>query len=258
MTISEFKDLFNILFFIVVGTVTILSYFQAKKSLFSPIRTETFKLQLQIFEKILLYFQNNSESDFDKRFDLDNILKLNNLKMLDEYIQVFFGQKGDEKVRNELFGQFVGGVVSKEKMNKLFLHVPLHNSDFINTEESFIKKENWHNYEYIAVQFTKKYSDEIKELENLSASPLLPNNVRRALKDFEETVHFNLQVIGEVVEEVAKTLPTESPKFNDVSNINHSGVWNIYNNKKKSLEEKAEIILKTINSYLNVEKLIEQ
>ena len=258
MTITEVKDCFNILFFIVVGTVTILSYSQAKKSLFSPIRTETFKLQLQSFEKILLYFQNNSDSDFDKKFDLNNILQLNNLKMLDEYIQIFFGEKGDEKAREKIFGQFVGGIVSQEKMHKLFLHVPLNNSDFKTADEPLVNKENWLNYECIMVQFTKKYSDELKELRNLSASPLLPQSVRDALKDFEQTVHFNLQLVGEIVEDVAKGLPIESPILNDIKNLNPSGVWNIYNNKKKSMEEKASTVLKTINSYLNVDNLLKQ
>jgi hypothetical protein len=58
------KNLANIAFFAIISLVTVLSYLHARKTLFAPIRTETFKLQLKAFEEILLYFQNKSESDF--------------------------------------------------------------------------------------------------------------------------------------------------------------------------------------------------
>ena len=43
--ITMAKDAANFVFFLVAGTIAILSYLQAKKTLFAPIRTETFKLQ---------------------------------------------------------------------------------------------------------------------------------------------------------------------------------------------------------------------
>lgn len=255
MSISDIKDIVNILFFIIIATITILSYTQAKKSLFSPIRTETFKMQLQAFEKILLYFQNNSESDFDEKFDLKNILQLNNLKMLDEYIGIFFGELGDENARKEIFGQFVGGVVSEEKLNKFFLHVPTKNSEIIQ-ENPLNNKNNWQEYNYIFVQFTKKYTDEMRELQNLSASPLLPESVRIALNDFEKSVRLNLQLVEEVVQEFARGLPIESPKIQDISDININGIWNVYNHKKINMENKAQVVLDSISTYLNIENLL--
>src|SRR5688572_24242827 len=56
--VSTIKDIFQILFFCVIVAVTILSYLQAKKTLFTPIKTETFKMQIKAFEEILLFFQN--------------------------------------------------------------------------------------------------------------------------------------------------------------------------------------------------------
>ena len=47
---TTIKDFFQIIFFCVVITVTILSYLQAKKSLFTPIKSETFKMQIKAFD----------------------------------------------------------------------------------------------------------------------------------------------------------------------------------------------------------------
>ncbi len=41
------KDIVNILFFLTVGTIGILSYLQAKKTIFTPLKTEIFKYQLK-------------------------------------------------------------------------------------------------------------------------------------------------------------------------------------------------------------------
>jgi hypothetical protein len=41
------KDIVNILFFLTVGTIGILSYLQAKKTIFTPLKTEIIKYQLK-------------------------------------------------------------------------------------------------------------------------------------------------------------------------------------------------------------------
>ena len=58
LSIPVAKDIVNILFFVTIGILGILSYLQARKTLFTPIKTETFKLQLKTFEELLLYFEN--------------------------------------------------------------------------------------------------------------------------------------------------------------------------------------------------------
>ena len=48
---SDLKDFFNIVFFLTVSIVAVLSYLQARKTLFSPIKTEIFKLQIEVNNK---------------------------------------------------------------------------------------------------------------------------------------------------------------------------------------------------------------
>jgi hypothetical protein len=75
--IDTVKDTMQVFFFIVAGTVTVLSYRQAKKTLFTPIKTEVFKMQVKAFEEILAFFQNKTESDFVEAFDFNYILTIN-------------------------------------------------------------------------------------------------------------------------------------------------------------------------------------
>lgn len=96
----------------------------------------------------------------------------------------------------------------------------------------------------------------MRELQNLSASPLLPESVRIALNDFEKSVRLNLQLVEEVVQEFARGLPIESPKIQDISDININGIWNVYNHKKINMENKAQVVLDSISTYLNIENLL--
>ena len=64
LSISEVKDLANIIFFIIIGAIGVLSYFQAQKTIFTPLKTETFKLQLKVFEEIFSYLDRYKKDSF--------------------------------------------------------------------------------------------------------------------------------------------------------------------------------------------------
>lgn len=66
--VETYKDIANIIFFITMSIIAILSYIQAKRTVFSPIKTETFKYQLQAFEKVIEHFQDKSEIDLLIRY----------------------------------------------------------------------------------------------------------------------------------------------------------------------------------------------
>ena len=78
---------------------------QAKETLFNPIRTEIFKIQYPEFEKILLFFNNKTEFDFIKAFDLDNILSINASRMIYDFTKSFYPDEeifdADEVNRNK-------------------------------------------------------------------------------------------------------------------------------------------------------------
>jgi hypothetical protein len=73
---EDWKNFFNILFFIVMIVIAILSYIQARKTLFSPIKTEIFKVQIGAFQDVLKFFNRHNSYDFDREFDVNNIFHL--------------------------------------------------------------------------------------------------------------------------------------------------------------------------------------
>lgn len=263
--IGTIKDLSNILFFGIVSLVTVLSYLQARKTLFAPIRTETFKLQLKTFEELLLFFQNKSETDFTKAFDLDRIASLNTLKMADEYVTKFFDGEIElnKEARDEAYKPLIGGIVSKEYMTKYFEKVDAKTSvNKSSIEEKKIKNPalilaNWQKYEHGMVEYTKEFDDQQRELARLSASPLLPKPLREYIGEFQKLAHDNLVLIGETITACAQNMPEHFPVAGDMKNFSPNWVWNEYNERSKPFEPIAKKILDYMKNYLRIENLME-
>lgn len=263
--VSIIKDIANIIFFCIVSCITILTYLHARKTVFAPIRTETFKMQLKAFEEILSFFQNKNESDFMQSFDFHQILQLNSLKMADAYAEKFFdGEISiDKEKRKSIFNPLVGAVISKEYAEKNFFK-PTPNG--VN-EEALLKQKktknpalilaNWQKYEHGMVEYTQAYQDQLKELARLSVSPLLPKPLRDFIIEFQTSAHQNLSLVGETITECAKEMPEHFTLASEMKEFSDIWIWNEYNNKRKDFEPLAKKILDYINNYLNIENLLQ-
>jgi len=262
--IEDIKNISNIIFFAVISIVTILSYLQARKTLFAPIRTETFKMQLKAFEEVLQYFQNKSESDLLDAFDLDRILRLNTLRMADLYVDMFFPNeiKIDDAERDKTYSVLVGGIVSIEHAQKFFEKVePTSNhkdkhptDDKISNPTIILAK--WQKYEHEMIEYTKEFMDQIKELDRMPASPILPKQLRDHIIDFRSIAHECLTTIGLTITEASKKMPEHYPRSTDLITFSPTWIWNEFNESREKFEPTAKKILEHINSYLKVEDLM--
>lgn len=261
--ISDIKDIANILFFVIIGSVTIMSYLQARKTLFAPIRTEVFKLQLKIFEEVLTFFQNKTEINFIEICDFNRICRLNAFKMVDEYAETFFASElqKNKDIQKEKYSVLTRAIILAEHVGKNVR--PLFESP--NTPEPHtpppitnpaLLLSKWQKYEHPAIHFTNELAEIQAELKRLSISPILPSNIRKLIIEFNDTVTSNLILVGTTVTEFSQQMPELAPRASDLYKFNATWVTNSYHNKRKPLEPKAEQILIAINEYLKVEQLM--
>jgi hypothetical protein len=256
------KDFVQILFFITVATVGVLSYFRAKETLFTPIKTETFKMQIKFFEDILLFFQNKHETELTKKFDLDKILHVNSHLMMNDYISQFFKDEIEinEEVVKEQLKDFSGAIVTQTYMEKHFVSPEYHKKTEKEEMEEITNPalilSKWKKYDYGKIEFTRQYEKELEKLKNLSASPLIPSELKVKLDEFEKVIHTNLSLVGKVLTEISQELPDKFPNSKSIKKFESSGIWNRYNKDKEDLEIKATEIIDYIKEYLKIEELI--
>lgn len=259
---SNASSIAQVIFFIIVATITILSYQQAKKNLFAPIKTEIFKMQIKTFEDILVFFQNKSDYNFSKQFDYDRILSINSLVLMDAYINLFFKDKFkiDEEKRKEMKKDFIGAIIKKEHAEKYLIKPEYYrknnNEEDIEITNPALQLNEWKNYVHGVIEYSKNYFKEKEKLRGFISSPLVPSELKTLLENFERKVENNLSLIGEILTDISKEFPSKFKTVESIKEYDTSGIWNIFNEKTEKLEIDAKKILDYIKEYLKIEEII--
>ncbi|MBV8390612.1 MAG: hypothetical protein JO080_12485 [Mucilaginibacter sp.] len=261
--ITSIKDTFQILIFLIVGVITILSYLQASKTLFTPIKTEIFKIQIKAFEEILIFFQSKSETDFTAQFDFDFIVQANSRMMISDFIEHFYKNEitVDKEKLNELRNNFAGAIATHTWAVKNFSSPEYFEKTEVDVPEEVtnpaIILENWKNYEYGPINLSRKFSEQRDKLNQLIASPLIPIELRNKIQSFDGIIHENLLIVGKVLNDIAQELPQKFPTAKSLAKFEPIGIWNRYNDQKKDVEDTANEILTYIRKYLKIDKLVD-
>lgn len=242
-----------------MGAIAILSYFQAKKTLFSPIKTEIFKIQIEELKEVLAFFNKQNSTDFDREFGINEIFELNSFRMHHAYVNNFFdGElKPSEDFLKHLDEISYGALVSVEHLTEITAGSELEELKKEEKELSpAMKLAKWKEFELPGVEYSKKFEDKQQELTKLAASPLLPKELSDLLYEFHSVMHHNLFCMGKVISECAQDLPTKYSTADDNRKFRPDWMWNKYNHERKKTDDVSEKILKFINSHLKIDDLV--
>lgn len=254
------KDFFNILYFLVISAVAVLSYIQAKKTLFSPIKTEIFKLQIQVFQEVLVFFNNHTIIDFFEEFGFYEILEINSIEMQHAYINTFFKDKIkiSDELKEKLETASFGVITTGE-----FLELVTPGTELLEAEipkendlDPAIKLAKWSEFKLEGVAYTRKFHEKSEELSKLATSPIMPKELTDLLYKFIEIIHNNLLCIGKAISESAQEMPKKYSTPEAVIKFHPAWIWNIYNAKRENTDKVVEEILKFVNNYLKINELM--
>lgn len=250
----------QIFFYVVIAIVTILSFYQAKKSLFMPIKTETFKLQVESFKEILNFFSNKSDNDFITQFDYEFMVHANATLLFSDYLKCFF--KGKFKVNDEnidkLHEKFGGFLPSEEVMDNYFAKIDYYDDiELKENDRSDITAKEWKEEKYGIIHISEKYIQEREKLRDIISSPLLPGKLKDDLNDFEKVLDSNISLIRDVLNEIKQEIPEKFDTVESVKKFSQSGVWNEYSDRMEDFEPSSHSILKFIRNYLKIDGLIQ-
>ena len=90
---SSVASAVQILFWLVVATITVLTFLQARKTLFQPQRTEVFKLQVALLAELSAHFVRKDENDLVRDFDFLRIIRINSVAMYDTFLWSAFSSQ---------------------------------------------------------------------------------------------------------------------------------------------------------------------
>ena len=181
------RDLFQTLFFICVGAVSILTYLKAKRTLLQPIRTETFKEQLKACSEVLSFFVGKGRQQLWDDFAMDKVFRVNAMRLLDHYATLFFYMKIDENERPYGPQTCPQARIDLNKTNLGFVMVDDH---VVRPSASLgkpspdprTKAANWGEYTFDMVRIPKEFSEKEAEFRRIMGSPYYQDSLLRCWK----------------------------------------------------------------------------
>ena len=256
---EDIKNFFNILFFITIGIIAVLSYLQARKTLFSPIKTEIFKIQIQEFQSVLGFFNKQTSADFDNEFDIHEIFNINAFGMHHAYVKNFFDDelKPKEEFLKELRSSTFGVITTEKYMTEITAGSELVKQEKDDKElNPTMRLAKWKEYEMSGIAYTKKYNDKMEELSKLAASPLLPKDLTNKLYEFSRLMTSNLICMREVLTECSHDLISKYQTVEDNRKFDSNWMWNNFNSKRDSTDSISFEILEFINEHLKINEIM--
>jgi len=249
--ISVAKDVANVLFFIVVGTVTILTYIKAKRTILQPMRTEVFKQQITLFTQLLHELIGKSEVELIGDAGLDAMVRANVACVLDQYAAETFYVQVDEQERP---------YNRKECPQTIFTLDPDVTSITTGADGLVLLERverPWTSFRLAEMKVPTQYVNAKAQFISYLESPLLPSHLASLVQEYLDALDTNVDHIRTAVEELAQTLPARFPTLESMSGVTIGRAENRFNELRVSLKPIAERIVKFVREYFATDKLLD-
>ncbi len=248
INLESFKTIINIIFWITTVFLAFKTYYNAKKTLFNPIRSEMVKYQMKVITEFIDDYTSKG-FNLNSSLDYSNLIKLN----FDVDYMLYTIKKGREietdgieylkYCEENLAGHF------EIIKNKDFLYLDSLTLGNFDTLIKYIEiphikeKEKLHpelqlQRLYVSKKFAAIYSDLI----NLDTNPFIPNEIKVHLKKILTNIINNLHLLHSIID--------GNLDINDEKTYNE--FENNFNSKKINHKEDLENLRKEITKYFKV------
>ena len=251
------------IFYIVTGSIALLTFLIARRTVLQPIKTEVFKKQIDIATDIMNLFNGKNELDIRKAFGFDLMEHANICNMLDTYAQFFFDIKIDGSKRPYNKDACPCSIVSSYFMEHYFEPVLSPGEEIVHENiepedgpETISKEEKWKSYTYGIICQPRKTTCMLDQLDEIMKSPFLPHKAVQLLAEIKETVHRNSIKLGEVLTEVSQQLPIFYPDLESMKTANMSWISQKYAEEFIPMEKSCNDLTEYLREYFHVESIM--
>lgn len=245
-------DLVQIMFWLVVASVTLLTYSHAKRTILQPLHTEVFKLQLETMNRLLKILVGKGEYELTSHFNLDGALEANTVKMMDAYVESQLGFAPKDPDSRPYSPKFCPSALADPKA----LEVVRYDNPTTTTgeHESDGEKTDWRNYEHLIVSIPREHSDAVAELESFLSDPLVPVGCAARVEALLEAVRESVQLVAPLLTERSQQLPDLYPTLEELRDRDFGGwIHNDWNKQRPTLLPLVSDIVAYARAYLGAD-----
>lgn len=212
MTINNLKDLALIAVGTVSVAISVMMYFNAKKSLLLPLRTEVIKKQVELLTA-LLNLTSSNKMKFLRSCDFSSIFELNVAYYLQE-----IGCKVELSIPTDIGEATAGALLTvedDENIHAFSLSENRQESASEYSEQRWLEAKKG-NFRIQLVHFTNTHLKFKNELTEIMNSPYIPSEIRSDLTHLTNSIETNLrgpmkQSIENAVQKITSSSGTKEP-----------------------------------------------
>lgn len=256
--IAATRDVVEILFYGVIGTVTILTYRKAVATILQPLRTEVFKEQIKKMNELLDVLGSKSEVELRDDMGFPALEQANVWLMMDNYITHMFDVKIDRDKTpysdEECPAMIADASAFRHADSATYPDPPRPPLDTSREK----KEAEWRDYKHRFIPVPRKMRDHQDRIRHILGSPLLPSECATLVKEYLDLVHSNIIALRQVLAECAPLLLDKYPTLDIAERASLAWIGNSYNRRFKPLEPKATELTRFVREYFETDTLLQQ
>ncbi|MER8099400.1 hypothetical protein [Kitasatospora sp. NPDC094016] len=234
-----------------------MTYVNAKRTVFQPLKTEVFKKQIESLTEVLRIFVGKEELALRGDFDFELLRHANITKMYDAYVAHAFNRERpyeDLEYRAELCPTMI---VSIEHLQRNFTLVDGDKPPSSKNEgqELLARRRGW-KYCAAEISLPSTYSEMTQRIRAALEDPFLPSPIGRALEDYLGLVERNAFLISQIIAEMSDQMPRRYPSVMDLGDAQTEWIENQVHDHFEDLRPSAEKIIMMARDYFNSDGLL--
>lgn len=211
MCLELIKDIAQVAFYVTMGTLAVLTYMHARRTLFVPFASELYKAELRELLDVHELVRHKHLAALFEKFDLDRLFALNAKLMLECYFRVKFGGK----YRDAFTDSWIIKTFPELSPSETVLsEAPLGNwgPTELRDPELRSSRPDWGAFRYWMVFWPQATKQTIDRIRIYQQSPLLPDSVKTELDTLGQSFFECLDEVARTLTAAAKEVPARYAK----------------------------------------------
>ncbi|WP_170546522.1 hypothetical protein [Ruegeria arenilitoris] len=245
------KNLTQIGFWIVAGSVAWLSYRQARRTIFQPAKNEVFKVQIEKLQELMQLL--NWKSDFDawRASGLSTSADISMNSLFKTYAKDRFSAEVKPKAEDK--ASSVGMIVSPNATGFEKIVGPADDAD--ESEKRPHHVYDWENYTWETFEVSSRYQEVVELLDEVSNNPVLPHEILSKVNNLQKELHDAAIRAAHDLEKVVREFPRHYPNRECLDGADLTWAHNMREERGQNLYIKLNELKQAIRTYLQTDEL---
>ena len=245
----------QIFFWFTGGTLAILTYLRAKKTVLQPAKTEVFKLQVAKLQQLLDELSWNGPQDAWQRSGLEQSFEINASALMQAYAETLGLRKapGTEDIWPKPVSSFFREEIARD--DDLVLIEPGARKFEPDPDKTLT---TWDEYKHIWVHLGPKMQETLEQLDRFQADPVIPTFVSLELQEIRGDLLSAVKAIGPTMDVISESICIHYPTAEDFIEAE----WGWINNQhppehRYGFYDRLEKLRASIRHYLKSDQMFD-